>query len=122
MRMAPRGREDPPEGLPPSHFGEGELRNNMLPWVLNKPMPLHPTQSGSLRLNLPTPELPQGCEAAASTGSGLAWEPVPAVKFPGYSMAKTTAPGEPHLLPQLAGDDSPTRARGAGDLSLWGRE
>lgn len=36
-------------------------------------------------------------------------------------MAKTTAPREPHLLPQLAGlIDSPTRARGAGDLSLWG--
>lgn len=94
----------------------------MLPWVLNKPMPLHPTQSGSLTLKLPTPEPLQGCDAAASTGSRLAWEPVPAVKFPGYSMAKTTAPGEPHLLPQLAGDDSTNRARGASDLSLWGWE
>lgn len=30
--------------------------------------------------------------------------------------------GGPRLLPQLAGDDSPTQARGASDLSLWGRE
>lgn len=43
-------------------------------------------------------------------------------KFPAYSIAKTTAPGGPRLLPQPAGDDSPAQARGASDLSLWGRE
>lgn len=71
MSIGAQSGEDPQRVPPPSHFGEGELRSNMLPWVLNKPMPLHPTQSGSLRLNLPTPELPQGCGTAASTGS--AW-------------------------------------------------
>lgn len=117
-----QGRGRPPRGFTSiSLWGRGAEKHASLgpeqTHAASPPPSLGPSDSSFPPLNTP-----QGCDAAASIGSGLAWEPVPAVKFPGYSMAKTTAPGEPHLLPQLAGDDSPTRARGAGDLSLWGRE
>lgn len=116
---APRwGR--PPRGLTSiSLWGKGstELRS-MLPLGpgahgLDKPVSLHPHPARGRQAQPPTTLNPQGHGGC----SRHRFRPGPGtsssrVKFPGYSVAKTTAPREPHLLPQLAGDDgSPTRAR-----------
>lgn len=123
---APRqGR--PPESSHPSHFREGLLGQRKVVLLalepMNKPVPLQPHPAQLPQAQVPTTLNPLGHGGCSlhrfrpglGTSSGR-------TKFPGYSIAKTTAPGGPRLRPQPAGDDSPTRARGTSDLSLWGRE
>lgn len=43
------------------------------------------------------------------------------LKFPNYPISKTTA-SRALPPPPLPGDDNPTPAQGASDLSFWGRE
>lgn len=98
MSVAPQGGEDPQRAQACLTFGRGLFR-------VEKSAP--PCYSSPLKKRAPPPTPSPAPSGSAShhpepsrrvggtkppRGSSLAWEPVP-VKFPGYSIAKTTAPG-----------------------------
>lgn len=88
------------------------------------PPPPSPPRSGSASHHPEPPRWVGGLKPPQV--SGLVWEPVPAKSSSLVTQSlKQQPPGCVRgacLLPQLAGDDSPTQTRGASDLSLWGWE